>query len=99
MGNFTPRKTDFAAAISAAYPDLTTAQKAALQDDFCNIFGYRAMILDAEGNETPNPETKKAFFNRQIMRHLKQMLNNWRRNKAIESVVYDEFLATENLEA
>jgi len=89
---------DFVAAILAAYPDLTTAQKAALQDDFCAIFGYRATITDAEGNETPNSETKKAFFNRQIMRHLKQMLNNWRRNKAIESVVYDEFLVTENLE-
>jgi hypothetical protein len=90
---------DFQAAILAAYPDLTTVQKAALQDDFCSIFGYRSTITDSEGNEIPNPETKKAFFNRQIMRHLKQMLNNWRRNKAIETVAYDEFLATENLEA
>ena len=90
---------DLQAAILAAYPDLTTAQKAALQNDFCAIFGYRATITDAEGNETPNPETKKAFFNRQLTRHLKGMISTWRKNKAVEAVVYDEFLATESLEA
>jgi hypothetical protein len=94
---------DFQAAILDAYPTLTTAQKAALQNDFCAMFGYRATIPADEtvwgGLEKPNPETKKAFFNRQLTRHLKGMINTWRRNKAIESVVYDEFLSTENLEA
>jgi len=35
-------------------------------DDFCAQYRYQTTIKDAEGADIPNPETKPAFFIRQV---------------------------------
>lgn len=69
---------------------LSTDQKLALLEDFCDQYNYEEIVEDEEGNEIPNPESRRHFANRQITRFLRESVNATRRQRAADAAKYEE---------
>lgn len=66
---------------------VTTAQKLAMLNDFCAARGYQETIAGE-----PNPETKKAFMNKDInVNYIKKIIDSHREDKAIALITYEPF--------
>jgi hypothetical protein len=87
---------DFATLIAQTYSSqLTSAQQLQMLNDYCAIWGYQDQVQNEAGQMIANPETKKHFFNRMVVTHLRMILNNYRRNIAQQAATYDVFLPNE----
>ncbi len=71
--------------------NISQAKKDVVINDFCNILGYSDTVYDPITKaQIPNPETRAAFFNQYIIKHIKSTVQKHRRIKAREAVVINE---------
>lgn len=84
---------DMVAAINTALSSLTTEQKQAILDDYCDARGYTETIKDAEGKDVP--QTKKAFMNKDISQRIKTIIENYRKQQAFKNVTIENLELTE----
>lgn len=67
-----------------------TAKKLALLDSFVAQYGYEEMVEDEDGNEIPNPVSKRQFTNAQIVEFICASVNAFRGREAAAAAEYDE---------
>lgn len=73
---------------------LSTAQKQAMLDDFCEQYGYQEEIEDFEGNLIPNPVSKVKFADERIYDFIRETVHATRIRRAKEATTFEELILT-----
>ncbi len=64
--------------------EIPDEQKDRVVDAICYLHGYEDVLVDMEGTETPNPQTKAKFAKAQIYTIIKNMVKTYEVRQAEE---------------
>jgi len=70
----------------------TNAKKIAMLDDYVSYYGYQETIINEQGEEIANPQSKKEFANEKLMQEIIHKVSAVRRRVAENAVVVEELV-------
>jgi hypothetical protein len=74
--------------LSLEIPD---EQVQAIVKDYTDFHGYQEVLVDDEGNETPNPQSRVAFAKQCVIDHIKNSVKT-RRARVAAQIAQDQAL-------